>query len=697
MKKLSFLALAAAGLLFGACSNDNEIQGVANNPYNLIEGESSWIALGISMPGDEITRANEDLTDGDATEYAVKSGTLYLFKGVNEDDATFFAKYPITAETWNNEYDDNVPGGNTLDPNYPNNTEQDESKGFGEITSTSEKMVQEITNPELGVNDKLYAYVILNDGGNTEEQTYPSATNTTTGAQFKLQQLKAIGIADESKGFGAMGSKGLVMTSVPISTVGGGESNPADANIITFTEINKNAIYKNKAEAQAEGAQLACIYVERAAAKVEVKLAESGFGIQLDGEEFSVITADKVKWALGNVNYGGTATAAQGYYNTRQFDKTWLPYNNLKATPAYLKWRMVGRTRFFNENHTPNPAYRTYFAKDPNYVGTQPTTHWENGEEVAGYNNKDGYNAYTGLLNAKLTDAQYTLDPDDYTYTYENTFDENSQIFRNTTYVGVKVDINKGDDFYTMEGQPNTKLKDLNDIKAVLSTRLSDNINARRANIQDAINEDLDKTTGRRISEGVTNVTWDFDVAVTLGAFNETTGEQSYTVTLSMKNIKTNEAPASTTDAEVITDLAGSSLGTLTAANSKLYKYVDGYSYYTERIKHFGDMETPWNGPGEAYNNYVEVYPANGQTTIDEVTTTYGSTRANAWLGRWGVVRNNWYVLTIKGIQGIGSPVPEDFSGEAGVTPDDNPDTSYFISAEIHILPWVKRTQEVTF
>lgn len=115
MKKLSFLALAAAGLLFGACSNDNEIQGVANNPYNLIEGESSWIALGISMPGDEITRANEDLTDGLATEYAVKSGTLYLFKGANENDAVYFEKYTIKT-AFNLEDEDNVPEGNNLTP-----------------------------------------------------------------------------------------------------------------------------------------------------------------------------------------------------------------------------------------------------------------------------------------------------------------------------------------------------------------------------------------------------------------------------------------------------------------------------------------------------------------------------------------------------------------------------------------------------
>ena len=694
MKKLSFLALAAAGLLFGACSNDNEIQGVANNPYNLIEGESSWIALGISMPGDEITRANEDLIDGEATEYAVQSGTLYLFKGKNENDAKFFEQYEIDA-TFKKETGDNVPEGNNQGTN---------PDGFGEITSTSTKMVQEITNPELGVEDNLYAYVILNNKNNAT--TITATPNTTTGAQFKKQQLKAIGIANEALGYGAIGENGLVMTSVPISRKSGGESDPTGAEIVTFTKIDKEAIHDTKAKAEAPGAQMVCIYVERAAVKVEVELGD-GFSIKLDGEEAIAIPAEKVKWGLGNVNFGGTATVdgitPQGYYNTRQFNSTWLPYNNQEVNLGYLRWRMVGRTRFFDENHTPNPAFRTYFAEDPNYVGTQPTTHWEDGVEVTGYNGYDGYIANTGLLNAKLTPAQHALAPGAITYTYENTFDENSQIFRNTTYVGVQVDINNGKAFYTMQGQPNTKLADVDDIKDVLTSRLSDNINQRILSIKNAINADL--AEGRTISAGVTSVTFDIPVAVTLGEVNPETAEQAYTVKLSLDNIKTDGAAASAADQAAVNALAEAYLSDDTAgnidnpANSKVYKYTDGLSYYTERIKHFGDVETPWGAPAEAYNNYQLDYPANGQQTFGEtpVLHIFGTDRANAWLGRWGVVRNNWYVLTLNGIEGIGSPVPVDFSGEAGNTPDDNPETSYFISAEIHILPWVKRTQQVVF
>lgn len=677
MKKFSFFALAAAGLLFGACSSDRDVS-VSDplNPYGLVEGESSWIAVGIAMPGDPITRANEDLTDGNENEFKVNSGTLYLFKGENENAATFFASYPLNT-TFSKETNDNVPGNNSL-----GNT----ADGFGEITSSSQKVVQEIENPKLGTNDKLYAYVILNDNGN--ETTITATKNSTTGQAFKKLQLQAIGIADETEGFGAINDKGLVMTSVPISTVAGGDSDPAGADIITFAEIDKSAIYKTKGEAEASTAKTTCIYVERAAVKVEVKLA-SGFGIQLDGEDaVTAIYANDVKWALGNVNWAGKVGDHEGvgYYNTRQFDTNWLSLHNNEA-PAYLKYRMVGRTAFFPNNHTPNPAYRTYFAEDPNYIGS--------GSAIP-------YNANRGLRNAQLKDALYTLAPGAVTYTYENTFDENSQIYRNTTYVGVKVKINNGD-FYTMEGQPNTKLADNDAIKAVVETRLRDKINQNIAAIKTEIEKDLAKSTGRTISNDVTKVTFDYTITVTEGTYNGETGELPYTLAASLTNVMTNDTTPSTEDASAINTLATGYIGTIAnPENSKVYKYVGGIAYYAARIQHFGDTETPWGAPSEAYNVYQHatnpcVYPANGQQTYGDQTHNFGTTHKDAWLGRWGIVRNNWYELTLKNITGIGTPVPVDFNGEAGNTPDDNPDTSYFISAEVHILPWVKRTQSVNF
>lgn len=673
MKKLSFLALAAVGLLLGACTSDkDDVTQEQTNQYDLIEGESAWIRVGISMPGDVITRSNEDLNDGIEAEWTVKSGTLYLFKGENEDDATLFGSYDITGKAFHNETGDQVPEGNT---------EGAEADGYGEISQTSATFVQEITSPNLGANDKLYAYVILNDKSNATGLV----STGKTGKQFKEQVLKAIGIADETKGFGAIGNYGLVMTNVPISNVAGGPDDPSSATITTFTEILPTAVYDTKAKAEATGAQVACIYVERAAVKVEVILGNDAANIIVPGQ--ASISVTDFKWALGNVNNNGTNS---GYYNTRQFDNDWLPYYNeqLGSEYSYLKYRMVGRTNFFASGHT--TAYRTYFGRDVNYTGN------------------------TGLIGGLLQDdpndntkQDYKFESNAVTYTYENTFDENSQVYRNTTYVGVKVTTNAGD-FYTIEGQPNTVLVDADAIGAVLSTRMKDEINTHITPIQTAINADLATSgTGRKLPTTITKVTFNLGVEVTIGD-RKNDGTVTYTAKVALKDVKDQDGNTlSSDDVAKVKELAGDELATL-SSTAKVYKYLGGVMYYAARISHFGDIETPWDAVSEAYNIYPKIYPLNGKkwqttdTNPDASTgITYGASRAAAWLGRWGIVRNNWYRVTISSITGLGAPVPEDFSGSAegspGNTPDDNPEPKYYIAAHVHILPWAVRKQSVNF
>ena len=95
--------------------------------------------------------------------------------------------------------------------------------------------------------------------------------------------------------------------------------------------------------------------------------------------------------------------------------------------------------------------------------------------------------------------------------------------------------------------------------------------------------------------------------------------------------------------------------------------YKNGESYYIARIKHFGDDLTPWN----------------------EGNAIYGGKNLE-WLGRYGVLRNNWYDLTINKISGPGYPdVPK-----VKPTDADDEDTKY-ISVSVKILSWAKRSQNV--
>ncbi|WP_308243180.1 Mfa1 family fimbria major subunit [uncultured Prevotella sp.] len=93
--------------------------------------------------------------------------------------------------------------------------------------------------------------------------------------------------------------------------------------------------------------------------------------------------------------------------------------------------------------------------------------------------------------------------------------------------------------------------------------------------------------------------------------------------------------------------------------------YKNGECYYIARIKHFNEL-TPW---------------ASGQA--------YGTDNAT-FLGRYGVLRNNWYDLTVSKVSAPGYPdVPV-------VNPDvpDDEDTKY-INVEVKILDWAKRSQQV--
>lgn len=93
--------------------------------------------------------------------------------------------------------------------------------------------------------------------------------------------------------------------------------------------------------------------------------------------------------------------------------------------------------------------------------------------------------------------------------------------------------------------------------------------------------------------------------------------------------------------------------------------YLNGITYYIARVKHFGSL-TPWNS-GESYGT-------------DNVK----------YLGRYGMLRNNWYDLTVGNVYGPGYP---------GVPPVDptQPDdeNEKYLSVSVKILSWAKRSDTV--
>lgn len=93
--------------------------------------------------------------------------------------------------------------------------------------------------------------------------------------------------------------------------------------------------------------------------------------------------------------------------------------------------------------------------------------------------------------------------------------------------------------------------------------------------------------------------------------------------------------------------------------------YKKGVTYYIARVKHFGSL-TDWHS-GESYGDNNDKY-----------------------LGRYGMLRNNWYELTVGNVYGPGYP---------GVPPVDptlpDDENEKYLSVSVKILSWAKRSDTV--
>lgn len=110
------------------------------------------------------------------------------------------------------------------------------------------------------------------------------------------------------------------------------------------------------------------------------------------------------------------------------------------------------------------------------------------------------------------------------------------------------------------------------------------------------------------------------------------------------------------------------------SGEKKISTYKEGVSYYIARIKHFGDGLTPW--------------PA---TDGNKETYGTGEDAKKRYLGRYGVVRNNWYELTVNKVTNPGSPDVPTVNPD---TPDDEGD-KYYVNCTVKILSWAKRVQNI--
>ena len=355
------------------------------------------------------------------------------------------------------------------------------------------------------------------------------------------------------------------------------------------------------------------------------------------------VTLKTGKAATGNTDDNYTVTG-----DTYQGDKVtisnWtLDVTNIKTYPIHnvdeLGYEDIWKnepvasgpsTQRFVDNNELTKAKRVYWGKDPNYDNADLR-----GTDEAGKTAREADFKY-------VKNAEVTADPAKSLYCLENTFNLANMVQGQTTRVIFKASYTPKD-FTAEDGKTFYKI---GKNTAIWNEKnLVKEIKAAVASV--VTGATIDNTTVNLNAEG-----------------NKITAAGTHYVKAANITVKISETETATISDANITAI-NTQLGLKETDKVGISTYAGGESYYIARIKHFGDELTPWSSGG------------------------YGSDNLS-FLGRYGVLRNNWYELTVQSVSGPGYPSVPDVKPS---TPDDEDDN--YINVSVKILSWAKRSQKV--
>lgn len=494
------------------------------------------------------------------------------------------------------------------------------------VTITKRIAFANDTKPQTG--NKLYALVVLNNNG----------LFTVDGNHIlKFDDTKVDAAAYNSAANFINFSKAIASTSTDGTT-------PFASNVATNGIFMTNAPLSTQPGGATDPGAIKTladvtsnIYTTKAeakskpAAEIYVERAVAKVTVQSKSKTNALevnknISYKLYNWAVDNTN--------KKSYIVRQYDNNWNKLYSDKAADAN-KYRFVWDTPV-NPNANVK-LYRTAFAQDPEYLTTTDSTKY----------NQMGNNASMTLKTTFGNDAPQ--------YCNENTFKVEAQNQDQTTRVvlGVKMSVpgtntsgtpTYDEDLYTINDN-----KEVVYTKATLAERLK-NILLQESDVKDWV--------AKHATDASFDITFDTNKA----------GET--TITKATFKGKTTTPGATEEKLESFTT-------NLNNALPNIVRYKGGVAYYAVRIKHFGDTDTPWNVDGQDVKPGVNslIYPSATGTNID-------------WfLGRYGVVRNNWYDISVNKIQTLGDATTPAFTND----PDDVLEN--YISVSINVLSWSKHTQ----
>ena len=476
----------------------------------------------------------------------------------------------------------------------------------------------------------VYALVLLNDNSILTASDGKLLQNGSTDLTGKTYN-DILALTTEN----AMTSTGFFMANAPVSATSGNASKP-DGKYTTLSKVDLTKIKETRNEAINDPA--VSVFVERGVAKVSLNSTSLSGNTSDDNLPYEFNG-----WVLDN-----TTKSSYIVRNMGTDAGNYLKYSSEKFAPA-LNSRFVGDTKLGATSKQPAvDLYRTYWCVDPTYDKTfDATSHAAN------------FNTVTSAA-----DVTSWLASGKYVYCHENTFDVAHMDYSNTTRALVKVTFNGGNKFYTNNGANAILDTDGKRDDAVMSYVLGTDINI----------VDLKKyLSDNQASTGT--VTWTkADFKLTWAPAPDKDG------ILKVTKIELSAAGKGKLKTGILDFTGWDAIKDQLNTNRVIRQYDKGASYYEVRIKHFagddagaGDL-APWNTWETVKPSASEAYPGNKEQN---------------YLGRYGLVRNNWYDIDVTAIKKIGSPVVPDITTDN--TPDDNIDA--YISAKINVLSWAKRTQ----
>lgn len=278
---------------------------------------------------------------------------------------------------------------------------------------------------------------------------------------------------------------------------------------------------------------------------------------------------------------------------------------------------------------------RVYWGKDPNYNLDNLNKTDKEAEREAEFN----FIKATSGINKTFTESAYCL---------ENTFNLANMYQGQTTRVIFKATYAPKDDTGKSLAEPDGTFYTIGNMTTILKA----------AALETAVN-----TAATSVLPGCTvdytNLKQEGSHVITLADIKDSTGT----------TLVADKVYSGKTGTEIVKEI-NDKLGLTDGAGRPeamvgINTYLNGVTYYIARVKHFGSL-TPWSS-GESYGT-------------DNVK----------YLGRYGMLRNNWYELKVGNVYGPGYP---------GVPPVDptlpDDENEKYLSVSVKILSWAKRSDTV--